>query len=93
MLGIFIAKFHELVPLQRIKIHFDCTTVWNKLPVNHTFRIPSDTHYFGAQPIFNDDFDRLSHRFEVSGSQLLTDLSCHVALVLFNLSSLDLVIS
>ena len=47
--------------LLRIKIHIECTLVWNKLPVNHTFKIPPDTqHYFGAEPIFNVDFGRLT---------------------------------
>ena len=50
----FMNSFHLL----KIKIHIDCTPVWNKLPVNHTFRISPDTqHYFRAGSIFfNDDF-------------------------------------
>ena len=37
----------------RVKIRISCTPVWNKLPVNHTFKIPQVTHhYFGAEPIF-----------------------------------------
>ena len=48
---------------QLLRIKILCSTlVWNKLPVNHTFKIPPDTqHYFGAEPIlFDNDSDRLT---------------------------------
>ena len=47
--------------LLRINICIDCTPIWNNLPVNHTFKIPSDTHYFGAKlNFFNNGFGRLA---------------------------------
>ena len=48
--------------LLRIKIRIDCSPVWNKLPVNHSFKIPRHTqHYSWAESIFiNDDFGRLT---------------------------------
>ena len=55
-------NFRKSFQLLRIKIRIACTPVWNKLPVNHTFKIPPDTqHYFGAEPIFfNDGFGGLT---------------------------------
>ena len=54
-------NFMNSFQLLRIKIRIDCTPVWNKLPVNRTFKIPPDTHYFGADTdFFNDDFGRLT---------------------------------
>ena len=38
--------------LLRILIRIDLMPVWNKLPVNHTFKIPPDTEdHFGDEPI------------------------------------------
>ena len=48
-------SFHLL----RIKIRMNFTPVWNKLLLNHTFKIPPTQHFFGAEQIyFNDNFDK-----------------------------------
>ena len=61
MLGISIRKSHELVPVVENKDPHRLHGIWNKLPVNHTFKFPLDKqHYFGAEPIFNDDLGRLT---------------------------------
>ena len=62
MLSISVSKFHELVSVfgnedpYRLDAPF-----WDKLPVNHTLKIPPDTQrYFGAELIFfNDGFGTL----------------------------------
>ena len=47
-----ISKFHELVPFVENKNPHRLHTRFNKLTVNHTFKIPPDTqYYFGAEPI------------------------------------------
>ena len=71
-------NFMNSFQLLRTKFRIDCTPVWNRLPVNHTYKISPDTqHYFGAEPIFlNDDFGTLK------GTEPL--FSCvRVAVILF----------
>ena len=68
--------------------------VWNKLPVNHTFRIPPDTHYFGAESIsFNYDFRRLMRTeplFRGVKVELIDPFLSHATILLINVSSIGL---
>ena len=91
MLGISVSKFHEVVLVVGNKDPHD------KLPVNHTFKIPPDTqHYFGAKLIFNDDFGRYTGNEQLfRGVRVaVTDpFSSHVTILLTNLPSMGLLIS
>ena len=67
--GYNVSKFHELIPVIENKGPYRLhdrlkkkKKERKKLPVNHTFKIPSDTqYYFGVETdFFNDDFGRLT---------------------------------
>ena len=46
-------NFMNSFKLLGIKICIDCIPIWNKFPMDNTFKIPPDTqHYFGNEPIF-----------------------------------------
>ena len=78
----------NLFQLLRIKIHIDCTPIWNKLP--NTFKIsPDQQHYFGAELILTGT-EPLFWGVRVA---VIYPFSSHVTILQINLSSMRLPIS
>ena len=93
----FRLKLSRTLPVLRIKIRIDFTSIWNKRPVDFTCKIPPDTHYFGAEPNFiNDDFGRLTGTepfFRGVRVGVINPFSSQMTILLINLSSIGLPIS